>query len=119
MTEEKLDWWGYLHTSGDVQAKRYHDERDIEEAKERTVVRYIVEDTPEARKARDIMDSFVNQALLKHTKTHLMIFAPPTKTWEEIFDEAVARGYYNGKTITYKTPKGTITFHATVGCQDD
>ena len=25
-------WWGYKHTSGTLQAKRYFDKRDIEEA---------------------------------------------------------------------------------------
>lgn len=28
----KLKWWGYLHTSGTIQVKRYFDERDIAEA---------------------------------------------------------------------------------------
>lgn len=27
-----LKWWGYLHTNGSVQVKRYFDERDIDEA---------------------------------------------------------------------------------------
>lgn len=29
---DKLLWWGYLHTSGTLQAKRYFDELDIQEA---------------------------------------------------------------------------------------
>ncbi len=28
----KLLWWGYKHTSGTYQAKRYFDKRDIDEA---------------------------------------------------------------------------------------
>lgn len=28
------EWWGYLHTNGTVQVKRYFDSRDIEEALE-------------------------------------------------------------------------------------
>lgn len=32
MSETKLQWWGYKHTSGTYQAKRYVDERDIIEA---------------------------------------------------------------------------------------
>lgn len=28
----KLLWWGYQHTNGNYQAKRYWDERDIEDA---------------------------------------------------------------------------------------
>ena len=27
-------WWGYIHTSGSLHAKRYFDERDIDEAME-------------------------------------------------------------------------------------
>lgn len=27
-------WWGYRHTSGTLQAKRYFDKRDLEEAYE-------------------------------------------------------------------------------------
>ena len=27
-------WWGYLHTSGSIQVKRYFDVRDIQEAKD-------------------------------------------------------------------------------------
>lgn len=27
-------WWGYLHTSGTIQAKRYFEPLDIQEAKE-------------------------------------------------------------------------------------
>lgn len=30
----KNQWWGYRHTSGSYQAKRYFDTRDIEEAHE-------------------------------------------------------------------------------------
>lgn len=31
-TETKLLWWGYKHTSGTYQAKRYFDQRDIKDA---------------------------------------------------------------------------------------
>ena len=27
-------WWGYLHTNGSIQAKRYFDRRDLEDANE-------------------------------------------------------------------------------------
>jgi len=30
----ELLWWGYLHTEGTLQVKRYFDSRDLEEAKE-------------------------------------------------------------------------------------
>ncbi len=35
-------WWGYLHTNGTIQAKRYFDEMDIAEAKESDFVARIV-----------------------------------------------------------------------------
>lgn len=31
---DKLLWWGYLHTEGTIQLKRYFDRRDIEDANE-------------------------------------------------------------------------------------
>lgn len=30
----KFEWWGYRHTSGTLQAKRYFDPRDIQDARE-------------------------------------------------------------------------------------
>lgn len=30
----KLDWWGYLHTNGHIQVKRYFDARCFEDADE-------------------------------------------------------------------------------------
>lgn len=30
----ELEWWGYRHTNGSLQVKRYFDRRDTEEAKE-------------------------------------------------------------------------------------
>lgn len=38
----KLLWWGYKHTSGTYQAKRYFDERDIQDANESDFVDAIV-----------------------------------------------------------------------------
>jgi hypothetical protein len=35
-------WWGYLHTSGTIQAKRYFSEDDISEALESPFVQEIV-----------------------------------------------------------------------------
>jgi hypothetical protein len=32
--ESKLLWWGYKHTSGTYQTKRYFDRLDIQEARE-------------------------------------------------------------------------------------
>jgi hypothetical protein len=34
MTETKNLWWGYLHTQGTLQAKRYFGPLDIQEAEE-------------------------------------------------------------------------------------
>lgn len=34
MTTNKLQWWGYKHISGTIQAKRYFDQLDIQEANE-------------------------------------------------------------------------------------
>jgi hypothetical protein len=42
MSNEKNLWWGYKHTSGTLQAKRYWDERDIEEALESPFVEQVV-----------------------------------------------------------------------------
>lgn len=30
----KIKWWGYMHTNGSLQVKRYFDERDLSEANE-------------------------------------------------------------------------------------
>lgn len=37
-----IGWWGYLHTSGTIQIKRYFGRRDIEEASESPFVQAIV-----------------------------------------------------------------------------
>lgn len=34
MDDHSLWWWGYKHTSGTIQIKRYFDKRDIDEAYE-------------------------------------------------------------------------------------
>ena len=31
-------WWGYLHTNGSIQAKRFFDNRDLQDAQESTFV---------------------------------------------------------------------------------
>ena len=31
---DKITWWGYRHTNGNLQAKRYFDQEDIREAEE-------------------------------------------------------------------------------------
>jgi hypothetical protein len=42
MSNEKNLWWGYKHTSGTLQAKRYWDERDIQDALESSFVKQVV-----------------------------------------------------------------------------
>lgn len=44
MFEERIKfrWWGYLHTAGTIQAKRYFSELDIKEAKESPFVQRII-----------------------------------------------------------------------------
>lgn len=40
---DKLIWWGYKHISGTLQAKRYFDKRDMEEAYSSDFVDEVVE----------------------------------------------------------------------------
>ena len=42
MSSEKNLWWGYKHISGTLQAKRYWDVRDTDEARESPFVDVIV-----------------------------------------------------------------------------
>jgi len=35
-------WWGYEHVNGSLQAKRYFDERDLQEARESDFVARVV-----------------------------------------------------------------------------
>jgi len=42
MESEKNLWWGYKHTSGTLQAKRYFDKLDIIEAQESPFVDQVV-----------------------------------------------------------------------------
>jgi len=34
MEKEKFKWWGYRHTNGSLQAKRFFDGRDLDDADE-------------------------------------------------------------------------------------
>lgn len=49
--QETLMWWGYKHTSGTLQAKRFFDQRDLDEAQESPFVNQLV--YPFAAKNRD------------------------------------------------------------------
>lgn len=40
--DEKPLWWGYKHVSGTLQAKRYFDKRDTDEAEESDFVSQVV-----------------------------------------------------------------------------
>jgi hypothetical protein len=42
MEEPKNLWWGYKHVSGTVQAKRYFDKKDVDEAHESDFVDQVV-----------------------------------------------------------------------------
>lgn len=42
METQKLQWWGYKHTSGTYQAKRFFDEEDLTEANESPFVAELV-----------------------------------------------------------------------------
>lgn len=41
-TQTKNQWWGYKHTAGTYQAKRYFDKRDTDEAHESPYCEQIV-----------------------------------------------------------------------------
>ena len=41
MEEEKLEWWGYMHESGNIIVKRYFSQQDIVEALDSPFVKYI------------------------------------------------------------------------------
>lgn len=42
MENNKLQWWGYLHTSGTYQAKRYFGALDTDEARESPFCKIVV-----------------------------------------------------------------------------
>jgi hypothetical protein len=42
MEETKNKWWGYVHTSGSLQAKRYFGPEDIQEANESPFCKQVV-----------------------------------------------------------------------------
>ncbi len=61
MSETKNKWWGYLHQSGTLQAKRYFDTRDITEALESPMCKTVV--GPFDAKDRDEAIEIVKQLL--------------------------------------------------------
>lgn len=45
--DEDIEWWGYLHTNGTIQVKRWFgDELDLKEARESPFVRAVVNPFP-------------------------------------------------------------------------
>lgn len=34
MAQPEIEWWGYLHINGNIQVKRYFDDRDLDDAYE-------------------------------------------------------------------------------------
>ena len=59
----KILWWGYKHTSGTLQAKRYFDKKDIEEAYESPFCEQII--GPFEAKNRDEAISYIENQLNK------------------------------------------------------
>ena len=57
----KFLWWGYLHTSGSIQAKRYFDKRDTDEAEESPFVQEVV--YPFEASGRDEALEYIKQQL--------------------------------------------------------
>lgn len=60
--ENKLLWWGYLHTAGTIQVKRYFDHLDIEEANESPFCDIVI--GPFEAFDRDDAIKYMNLALL-------------------------------------------------------
>ena len=80
---------------------------------------YRIEESKEAKAIREKIDKLTGEAVKRHLETHMMYFGYPELGYQEIFDDIVRAGYYNGKTVTFKTPQGTITFHAEVKAPND
>lgn len=57
---EKLTWWGYKHVSGTLQAKRYLDKRDLEEAYQSDFVDQVVQPF-EASSREEALEHIKNQ----------------------------------------------------------
>ena len=57
----QLMWWGYLHTSGTVQLKRFFDERDIQDAADSPFVARIFQ--PFEASSREEAWNTINQKL--------------------------------------------------------
>lgn len=77
------------------------------------------EESPGEKAEREQLDKLVEAALQRHLETHMQVFGYPSKDWESMLQEAIALGCYNGKTLTYNTPLGTITLHGKVGAPND
>lgn len=60
MEIDKILWWGYKHTSGTLQAKRYFDKKDLEEAYESPFCDIIVQPF-EAKNREEALTYIENQ----------------------------------------------------------
>jgi len=56
-----LKWWGYLHTNGTIQVKRYFGPEDISEAHESPFVARVV--NPFDAENRELAVAYIKQAL--------------------------------------------------------
>ena len=63
---KKLLWWGYLHTNGSIQAKRYFDKRDIEDANQSPFCDIVIR--PFLASDREDAIRYMNLALLTKDK---------------------------------------------------
>lgn len=63
MESNKLLWWGYLHTSGTIQVKRYFSREDITEAHDSPFCELVVE--PFEANNRDEALSIVSEIVNK------------------------------------------------------
>lgn len=68
--ENSQKWWGYLHNSGTIQAKRYFSQMDIKEAEESPFCRAIV--GPFLANNRDEALSYVKEKT-KYLNNHKLI----------------------------------------------
>jgi len=68
---EQFEWWCYLHTNGHIQAKRYFDKRDLEDADESPFVK--VRSGPFMADDRDdAIKKFRDDLIARHVLHELM-----------------------------------------------
>mgnify|MGYP000471745855 CR=1 FL=1 len=81
-----------------------------------------VKESVKAKQAREALEKLISEAVLKHVQNHTTEYGCSPDYYEvfdQVFDMLVTSGIYNGKTYTFKLPKGTVTFHAEVNAPND